>query len=136
MKSIRCLSTISLAVAVVVLGGCASAPAERESSERRDCINTNQINSIRPLDDQHLFVRVSASQHQLFTVDQPCPGLRLARTVMIADAARRVCSDGTTLIAFDYPAVGAVRCRIRQIEHVPDRATALELIEERASREE
>jgi hypothetical protein len=136
MKTIRCLSTISLAVAVVVLGGCASAPTTKASSHSKDCINTNQINSITALDDQHLFVRVSASQHQLFTVDQPCPGLRLARTVMIADAARRVCSDGTTLIAFDYPAVGAVRCRIRQIEHVPDRATALELIEERASREE
>ena len=34
------------------------------------------------------------------------------------------------------PAAGDVRCRIRRIEHVPDRATALELIEERASAEE
>jgi hypothetical protein len=135
MKSIR-LSTISLAAAVVVLGGCASATAKKASRQDRDCINTNQINSIRPLDDQHLFVRVSASQHQLFTVDQPCPGLRLARTISIADAARRVCGDGTTMIAFSYPAAGDVRCRIRRIEHVPDRATALELIEERASQEE
>jgi len=136
MKTIRRLSTLSLAVSVVALGGCASAPTTKASSQGKDCINTNQINSIRALDDQHLFVRVSASQHQLFTVDQPCNGLRLARTVMIADAATRVCSGGTTLIAFSNPAVGDVRCRVRWIDPVADRAEALELIEERASREE
>ena len=59
MKSIR-LSTISLAVAVVVLGGCASAPTTKASSQSKNCINTNQINSITALDDQHLFVRISA----------------------------------------------------------------------------
>jgi hypothetical protein len=135
MNCIR-ISAIGLAVAAVVVGGCASAPAERGSSQPRDCINANQINSIMPLDDQHLFIRVSASQHQLFTVDQPCNGLRLARRVEIADAARRVCSDGTTLIAFSDPTVGNIRCRIRRLDPVADRAEAEALIEERAAREE
>jgi hypothetical protein len=136
MKSIRRLSGIGLAAAVVVLGGCASAPTTKASSHSKDCINTNQINSITALDDQHLFVRVSASQHQLFTVDPPCNGLRLARAIRIADAATRVCSGGTTLIAFSNPAVGDVRCRVRWLDPVADKAEALELIEERASREE
>jgi hypothetical protein len=135
MRSIH-LSAFGLFLAATVLGGCASSMAKKASSEDRGCINTREINSIRPLDDEHVFVRVSASRHQLFTVDQPCPGLRLARAIVVADAARRVCGDGTTLIAFSYPAVGNVRCRIRRIEHVPDLATARELIEERASREE
>ena len=136
MKTIRRLSTLSLAVSVVALGGCASAPTTKASSQRKDCINTNQINSITALDDQHLFVRVSASQHQLFTVEPPCNGLRLARAIRIADAATRVCSGGTTLIAFSNPTVGEARCRVRWLDPVADKAEALELIEERASREE
>lgn len=135
MNCIR-ISAIGLAVAAIALGGCASAPAERGSSQHRDCINANQINSITPLDDQHLFVRVSASQHQLFTVDQPCNGLRLARRIEVADAARRVCSDGTTLIAFSDPTVGNIRCRVRRLDPVADRAEAMELIESRATEEE
>jgi hypothetical protein len=129
------IPALGLAAAAVLLVGCASAPAERGSRQRRDCINANQINAITPLDDQHLFVRVSASQHQLFTVDQPCNGLRLARVVSVADAARRVCSDGTTLITFSDPTVGTVRCRIRRLDPVADRAEALELIESRAAEE-
>ena len=135
MKCIR-ISALGFAIAAVVLGGCASAPAEKGSSQEGDCINANQINSIMPLDDQHLFVRVSASQHQLFTVDQPCNGLRLARTVQVADAARRICNDGTTLISFSDPTVGDIRCRIRRIDPVADKAEALDLIESRAGREE
>jgi hypothetical protein len=135
MKCIR-VSTLGLAGAAIILGGCASAPPERGSMAEKGCINTREINTIRALDDGHVLVKLSATRYQLFTVDQPCNGLRLARTIAIADAARRVCGDGTTLIAFDYPAVGLTRCRIRQIEPVADKAEALELIEERAAREE
>jgi len=135
MKCMR-VSILGLAGAAIILGGCASAPATKESSQGGNCINTRQINAIRPLDDEHLYVRVSASQHQLFTVDQPCNGLRLARRITIADAATRVCGDGTTLISFDYPAAGAVRCRIRRLDPVADRAEAMELVEARAASEE
>jgi hypothetical protein len=135
MKCIR-LSALGVAATALILGGCASTKATRASGQGRDCINTGEINSITPLDDQHLFVRVSASKHQLFTVDPPCNGLRLARGVTIADAARRVCSDGTTLIAFTDPTVGPTRCRIRKLDHVATKAEALELIEARAAAEE
>jgi hypothetical protein len=99
------------------------------------CIDTREINSITALDDQHVFVKLSATRYHLFTVDQPCQGLRQARSIAIADAARRVCGDGTTLITFAYPAVGPTRCRVRRIEPVASKAEALDLIEERASRE-
>jgi hypothetical protein len=49
--------------------------------------------------------------------------------------ASRVCSDGLTLLSFDYPAVGPMRCRIEGIDSVPDKNAALELIESRAARE-
>ena len=113
----------------------ASAPPEPGSMADRGCVTTREINTIVALDDQHLFVKLSATRYHLFTVDQPCNGLRLARTIAIADAARRVCGDGTTLISFEYPAVGPTRCRIRQIEPVASKVEALELIEERAARE-
>jgi hypothetical protein len=125
-------SAIGLASAVLVLGGCASASPKPGS---KDCINTREINTIRALDDEHVLVKLSASRYQLFTVDQPCTRLRLARTISIADAARRVCGNGTTLISFNDPAVGLIRCRIRQSEPVAGEAAARELIEERASRE-
>lgn len=129
------VSALGLAAGALVLASCASTPAKGGSSQGRECINTREINSITPLDDQHLFVRVSASRHQLFTVDPPCNGLRLARAISIADAARRVCSDGTTLIAFRDPTVGNVRCRIRRLDPVASKAEALELIEARAAEE-
>lgn len=134
MKHVRVMALGLVAGALVVVG-CASAPAKRGSSQERECIDTREINSITPLDDRHLFVRVSASKHQLFTVDPPCNGLRLARVVSVADAARRVCSDGTTLIAFSDPTVGSVRCRIRRLDPVADKAEALALIEARAAEE-
>jgi hypothetical protein len=126
------LSGLGFVSAALVLAGCASASPKPGS---RDCINTREINMIRALGDGHVLVKLSANRYQLFTVDQPCNGLRLARTISIADEARRVCGDGTTLISFAYPAVGLTRCRIRQIEPVASEAAARELIEERASRE-
>ena len=135
MKSIR-LPAFGLATAAVVLAGCASAPARRGSSEDRGCIKRNEINAITPLDDDHILVKLSATRYQLFTVEKPCNGLRLARRISIADAATRVCGDGTAMIAFDYPAVGLTRCRIYRVEPVASKAEALDLIEERASREE
>ena len=135
MRGIQ-IPVLGLAIAAVVLGGCASAPARPGSSEDRGCINRHEINAITSLDDEHVFVKLSATRYQLFTVEQPCNGLRLARRVNIADATTRVCGDGTALISFNYPAVGPTRCRIWRVEPVADKAEALDLIEERAAREE
>ena len=134
MRSIR-VSALGLATAAVVLGGCASAPAQKESSEERGCIRRHEINAITPLDDEHVLVKLSATRHQLFTVEKPCNGLRLARTISIADAATRICGDGTALISFNYPAVGPTRCRIFRSEPVAGKAEALDLIESRAAEE-
>jgi hypothetical protein len=127
---------LSLALAAFVFGGCASAPPKQGSMAEKGCFNTREINAITALDDQHIFVKLSAARFHLFTVDQPCNGLRVARTINIADAARRVCGDGSTLISFDYPAVGPTRCRVRRIEPVANKGEALELIETRAAAEE
>jgi hypothetical protein len=128
-----CIRTVvGLAVAALALASCASAPPSPGSSDDRGCINRHEINSITPLDDEHVLAKLSATRFQLFTVDQPCNGLRRARVVTISDATTRVCGDGTALISFNYPAVGPTRCRIRRVEPVADKAAALELIESRA----
>jgi hypothetical protein len=134
MRSNR-ISALGLACAAVVLGGCASAPARKGSEAERVCINSREINSISALDDRHAFVKLSASSYYLLTVDDTCTGLRSARTVAIADATARVCGDGVTLLSFDDPAVGPMRCRIEGIDSVPDKNAARELIESRAPRE-
>ena len=131
------IPALGFAIAAVVVGGCASAPPRPGSSEDRGCINRHLINAITPLDEEHVFVKLSATDYQLFTVEQPCNGLKQARRVNIADATTRVCGDGTALISFNnYPAGGPTRCRIWRVEPVADKAEALDLIEERAAREE
>jgi hypothetical protein len=134
MRSVR-MSSLGLAAAAAVLGGCASLAAEEGSKARRVCVNRREINSISALDDQHAFVKLSASRHYLFTVDNRCSGLRLARTIAFVEATARVCGDGLTLLSFDYPAVGPMRCRIEGIDSVPDKNAAWELIKSRAAPE-
>jgi len=134
MRSVR-MSSLGLAVAAAVLGGCARLAAEEGSKAKRVCINRREINSISALDDQHAFVKLGASRYYLFTMDDRCRGLRLARTIALADATARVCGDGVSLLSFDDPAVGPTRCRIEQIESVANKGAALELIESRAARE-
>jgi hypothetical protein len=134
MRSVR-MSSLGLAVAAAVLGGWTSPAAEEGSKAKRVCINRREINTIRALDDQHALVKLGASRHYLLTMDNGCRGLRLARQIAIADAITRVCGDGLTLLSFDYPAVGPMRCRIEGIDSVPDKNAAWELIESRAARE-
>jgi hypothetical protein len=134
MRSVR-MSSLGLAVAAAALGGCASLAAEEGSKAKRVCINRHEINSISTLDDQHAFVKLSASRFYLFTVDNKCNGLKLARTVALDGSAGRVCSDGLTLLSFEYPAVGPTRCRIEGIDSVHDKDAAWELIKSRAAPE-
>jgi len=134
MRFVRMWS-LSLAVAAAVLGGWTSLAAEEGSKAKKVCINRREINTIRALDDQHAFVKLGASRYYLLTMDNGCRGLRLARTIAFADGTARVCGDGLTLLSFDYPAVGPMRCRVDGIDFVPDKNAALELIESRAPRE-
>jgi hypothetical protein len=49
----------------------------------------------------------------------------------VIEDSSRVCAEGTSLLAFEHPGAGPMRCRIAAIEPVKDRADA----EERAAAE-
>ena len=135
MMALRSARVGASAVAAFVLGGCATSAVERGSKVQRVCIDRREINSISALDDRHAFVKRGSGHYSLLTLDEKCTGLELARTVAIEGSGARVCGDGVSLLSFDYPAVGLVRCRIERIESVQDRSAALELIESRAAPE-
>jgi hypothetical protein len=124
---------VGLAVAVAVLGGGASLEAGDEPKAKRLCVNRGEINTIRALDDQHAFVKLSAGRHYLFTLDKSCQEFHLARKVAISDGTGRVCGDGLTLLSFELPGTSPMRCRIDGIDAVPDETAARELIESRAA---
>jgi hypothetical protein len=131
MKTLR-MSRAGLAAVSVVLGGCASAPAQRGSSNtERLCIDRRDINTIRALDDHHVLVKVGAGRFFLLTVERTCAELRLARSIGIVEATSRVCGDGHSLISFADPTVGTMRCRIEVIDSVADQNAAMDLIESR-----
>ena len=119
---------VALVLPAAALGACASAPTADGSKTRRDCITTREINAMSPMGDRHVFVKVGASRHYLFTVERACQALELARRLTIWEASSRVCGDATSLLAFEHATAGPMRCRIEKIESVPDKAAAMELI--------
>ena len=125
------MSSLGLAAAAIVLGGSTSLAAEEPSKPTRLCVNRREINTIRALDDRHAFVKLSAGRYYMFSVDKACQGFKLARKIAISDATR-VCSDALTLLSFETPVVGPMRCRIELIDSVPDKDAAWELIKSRA----
>lgn len=134
MRSTR-TSALGVAWAAALLGGCASAPARRGSEAERVCINRREINAITALDDRYAFVKLSASRFYLFTLEKRCMGFRRARTIALEGSRARVCGDGVSLLLFEEPTVGPMRCRIERIESVENRAEALDLIESREAQE-
>jgi uncharacterized protein DUF6491 len=120
--------SVVLALLAVLLG-CASVPAaERAKAKKKDCINTREINVMRALDDKHVFVKVGAGRYYLFTMESRCRDLHLARNLQVFEASSRVCDDGVTLLAFELPTVGAMRCRVTKLDPVRDLDAANELI--------
>ena len=129
----RCVCAPSLGLALVAVLGGGTAVAEEEGTKaKRVCINTSEISSIRALDDQHAYVKLSAGRFYMFTVDKPCQDFKLARRIAISDA-RRVCNDGLALLSFETPVAGPMRCRIELLDRVPDKDAAWELIKSRAA---
>jgi hypothetical protein len=122
---------VGLAVGVAVLWGGASLRAEDDTKAKRTCINRREINTIRTLDDRHALVKLSAGRHYMLTLDKSCQGFDKARRTAISDGTGRVCADGLTLVSFETPMTGPMRCRIEGIDAVPDEAAARELIESR-----
>src|SRR5688572_17793369 len=119
-----------LTVAALV-AACASAPARRATEGEKVCIDPRDINSIRALDDRHAFVKVRAGHYYVLTVDKACREMSLARAIGIVEATTRVCGDGFTLLSFEHPAVGLMRCRVEWIDPVADQNAAEELIRSR-----
>jgi len=118
---------IGASAAALVLLGCASAPPLRAPQDT-DCFKRREINAITPLDDQHVFVKLSADRFALMTVEKNCQELRLARTVAISGSPITICGDGNTLISFQFPAQDPIHCRIERIQWVADKKMALETI--------
>ena len=112
MRSVR-IPSLGLALVAAGLGGCTALAAEEGPKARRVCINTREINSITALDDQHAFVKLSAGRYYLFTVDKTCQGGSSWPGRSPSPRRRAFLCDGLTLLSFDYPAVGPMRCRIR-----------------------
>jgi hypothetical protein len=124
---------VGLGAAVAVLAGGASLGAGDDPKAERVCVNRREINTIRALDDQHAFVKLSAGRHYMFTLDKSCREFHLARKIAISEGSGRVCPDGLTLLSFELPAVGPMRCRVEAIDAVADQDAARQLIESRAA---
>lgn len=129
MTSMR-IPILALTCAAVVLG--AHARAGEESKPDLTCINRREINAISALDDRHAFAKLSASRFYLLTLEKRCRGFKAARTIALERSSTRICGDGASLLSFDYPAVGPMRCRIERIDPVADKSAALDLIDSRA----
>jgi len=130
MKSIR-IPAAGLALAAVVLVGCAGLSVKEESITDRVCVNVRQINAFGALDDRHVLVKAGSGHYYLFTVDERCGGIKFARSIVIADPSTRVCGNGFSFLSFEHPGAGSIRCRIKAIEEVEDEDAALALIESR-----
>jgi len=135
MRSTRTFAS-GLALAALVLAAGTGAPAEQESkADKTSCINKREINVIRALGDEHVFVKLSASRCYLLTVGKPCLDLHSARAIAIEGTRTRVCDGGSDLIVFEYPSLGPTHCRIEKIESVADLNAARELVDSRAREE-
>jgi hypothetical protein len=125
-----CLPSLGLAL-VAFLGGSTAVAGEEGTNAKRVCIDRREISAISSLDDRHGFVKISANRFYLLTLDKACRGFKLARQITISEAWR-VCNDGLTLLSFQYPAEGTIRCRIEGLDSVLDKDMAWELIKSRA----
>jgi hypothetical protein len=117
------------AVLAIALGSWASPATAETPKAKKDCVVKREINVIRALDDKHVYVKVAADDHYLFTLDTQCPGLSSARTVALSgDSPTRVCEGGVSMITFELPGTAPMRCRIEAITRVKSKEAAEELI--------
>lgn len=107
MKRFRSTAAGALALAVLVMAGCAGNPARNEqldsvlaqfdtdtdyaATER--CLSTFRYDSVEVLDDRHLlFKSPQGDKSWLNTLRQRCPGLRPDDTLYFELRDNRVCS--------------------------------------------
>jgi len=116
---------LALALPVLLFAGVSLWAAEGPKP-KKECLNTREINVMSPLDDKHVFVKARSNDNYLFTMD-PCPGLSLARKLVVWESATRLCEDSTSMLAFEDLTIGQMRCRIAKIDKVKDKDAAIEL---------
>ena len=104
--------------------------ADEEEAVERVCVNKRSINSFDAIDDEHVYIKASANDHYLFTMQRRCSGLRHANGIGIKDTMSRVCSDGFGEIV--YRDMGRMQsCRIDTIEPVASKDDAKGLVKDR-----
>jgi hypothetical protein len=118
-------------LAALVLLGARQGAAD-DGKAKRTCVNGNEINAISSLDARHAFVKVGVRRFHVFTLDESCQDFARARRIAVSERSGRVCNDGMTLLVFETPAAGTMRCRIEAIDAVADKEAARRLIESRA----
>jgi hypothetical protein len=114
------------ALAAVLQVALAGVPPAFAAKVKRDCINRREITTLRSLDNRHVYVKAGSSRHYLVTMEERCQGLAEARSLEVVEASSRVCADGTSLLAFEHPAAGPMRCRVSTVEPVKGLAEAEE----------
>ena len=126
------MASVSTALALFVLGGCAGQPADKSAAAGdRVCINVRTINGFNPLSDRELAVTATANRHFLFTTQGICHGLRRANAIAVSNVTTQICNDGFGEIEFVDPALGRQSCRIAEIEPVGSSDEARVIAEER-----
>ena len=126
-----------LLAALLVLGGCAAQDTGNSASDGNVCISVRAINGFSPLSDREVLVTAGVNDRYLFTVIGVCSGLRSANRIAVTDATSRICNDGFGRIAFRDFGLGRQVCRVGEIEAVPDRETAEQMVDaRRAARRE
>lgn len=129
MTSLRDAIAGIAGAAVLVAGPAAAAD---DTKPDRVCFNRREVNAISALDEGHAFAKLGAERFYMLTVDKSCRGLEIARRLALDASRSRICGDGATLLSFDEPSVGLMRCRIERIDRVKDKSAALDLIASRA----
>lgn len=126
-------SSFALLAALFGLVGCAGQPAEDDSmdADGRICVNVRMINSFSPLSDREVLVTAGVSDRYLFTISGVCQGLRSATRIAVADRTGRICNDSFGRIVFRDFGLGPQRCLVGNIEAVPSREAAREIVEAR-----
>jgi hypothetical protein len=128
MPMIRTMAAGTVLLAIAMGSGASVATADTPKA-KKDCVVQREINVIRALDDKHVYIKVAADDHYLFTLDTQCPGLSAARKVGLSgDSPTRVCEGGVSMITFELPGTAPMRCRIDTITRVKSKEAAEELI--------
>lgn len=128
---------LAVAVSVALMNlGCATTPTGGEGAAANagpeDCFRVKDVRGFTALHDRFVYVECLGNEHYLLTMENVCLGLTHALSIVIANDFNRVCSNRRASIVYrDFNRRRG--CRIREVEAVPDKATAKRIVKERTS---